>query len=183
MSPRALPGMKERTLVINSLSKSHGMTGWRIGWLTGPAEMIAVMTNLNLVATYGLPDFISRAAIAAVENAYGVAEIADRYARRRTAFLDAIHGMNGVTVRGSKGGMYVMLDIRAVDRDSETFAWDLLKAEDVAVMPGASFGAAAEGHVRVSMCQDEAVLREAAGRLRRFVGARLDALAADNAAG
>ncbi|EKF20915.1 pyridoxal phosphate-dependent aminotransferase [Nitratireductor pacificus] len=172
LSPRALPSMKERTLVINSLSKSHGMTGWRIGWLTGPADMIATMTNLNLVATYGLPDFISRAAIAAVENAYGVAEIAERYAKRRTAFLAAIHGMNGVTVRGSKGGMYVMLDIRAVDRDSEKFAWDLLKAEDVAVMPGVSFGAAAEGHVRISMCQDEAVLREAAGRIRRFIGDR-----------
>src|SRR5690606_15646564 len=56
-SPRVLPGMAERTLVINSLSKSHGMTGWRIGWLTGPAELIHLIVGLNLVSTYGLNDF------------------------------------------------------------------------------------------------------------------------------
>ncbi len=173
VSPRSLPGMKDRTLVINSLSKSHGMTGWRIGWLTGPAEMIAVMTNLNLVATYGIPDFVSRAAIAAVENGFGVKEIAERYKSRRDAFLDAIHGMNGVIVRGSQGGMYVMLDIRAVEENSEKFAWDLLAAENVAVMPGASFGEAANGHIRISLCQEEEVLREAAQRIHKFVGERL----------
>lgn len=144
LSPRALPGMKERTLVVNSLSKSHGMTGWRTGWVTGPAAMVAAMTNLNLVATYGMPDFTSRAAIAAAENAYGVREIAERYGRRRAAFLDAVAGVNGITVRGSQGGMYVMLDIRAVTQDSEAFAWDFLAAHNVAVLPGASFGAAAD---------------------------------------
>ncbi|WP_295806740.1 aminotransferase class I/II-fold pyridoxal phosphate-dependent enzyme [uncultured Nitratireductor sp.] len=173
ISPRILPGMKERTLVINSLSKSHGMTGWRVGWLTGPAEMIAVMTNLNLVATYGLPDFTSHAAIAAAENAFGVREIAELYANRRETFLSAVHGMNGIIVRGSEGGMYVMLDIRAVEEDCEKFAWELLNDEDVAVLPGASFGDAAKGHIRISMCQDEETLREAARRLQRFVAARL----------
>src|SRR5437867_3892982 len=59
LSPRSLPGMAERTLVINSMSKSHGMTGWRMGWLTGPKVMIALMTDLNLVTTYGLPAFTS----------------------------------------------------------------------------------------------------------------------------
>ena len=58
MSPRALPGMAERTLVINSMSKSHGMTGWRIGWLTGPESLIALLVSLNLVSTYGLTDFV-----------------------------------------------------------------------------------------------------------------------------
>ena len=60
VSPRALPGMAERTLVINSMSKSHGMTGWRIGWLTGPESMITLLVSLNLVTTYGLNDFIRR---------------------------------------------------------------------------------------------------------------------------
>lgn len=169
ISPRSLPGMKERTLVINSLSKSHGMTGWRIGWLTAPAEIVDLLTNLNLVATYGLPDFVSRAAIAAIENGFGVEEIADRYARRRAAFLDAVRGLNGVTVRGSEGGMYVMLDISAIEPDCEKFAWDLLNTEKVAVMPGSSFGDAAKGHIRISMCQDESLLEEAALRIRRFI--------------
>jgi len=168
VSPRALPGMAERTLVINSMSKSHGMTGWRLGWLTGPADFIALTISLNLVTTYGLTDFVSRAAIEALNNGYGVKEIAGRYAARRTVLLDAVRGMNDVTVRGSEGGMYAMLDISAVEPDDEKFAWAFLEAEKVAVMPGSSFGEAAGGHIRISLCQPEDVLREAATRLRRF---------------
>ncbi|WP_157016124.1 pyridoxal phosphate-dependent aminotransferase [Mesorhizobium xinjiangense] len=175
LSPRALPGMAERTLVINSMSKSHGMTGWRIGWLTGPADFITQLINLNLVTTYGLTDFVSRAATQALEKAYGVAEIAARYDARRSAFMKAIEGMNGVRVRGSKGGMYAMLDIAAIDPDCERFAWGLLESEKVAVMPGLSFGEAARGHIRISLCQSDEVLAEAAARLRRYVASYGDA--------
>ncbi|TJV18560.1 MAG: pyridoxal phosphate-dependent aminotransferase, partial [Mesorhizobium sp.] len=111
VSPRSLPGMAERTLVINSMSKSHGMTGRRMGWLSGPEQMISLLTNLNLVTTYGLPAFISLACAEALENGYGVKEIAERYAARRSVVLDAMRGMNNITVRGSEGGMYLMLDI------------------------------------------------------------------------
>src|SRR5690606_23287008 len=147
ISPRSLPGMAERTLVVNSMSKSHGMTGWRIGWLTGPETAIDTLISLNLVSTYGLPDFLSRAAVDALENGNGVADIAKRYAQRRNVFLDAVRSMNGINVRGSEGGMYVMLDISALEPDDETFAWGLLEAEQVAVMPGSSFGFAAKGHI------------------------------------
>ena len=169
VSPRSLPGMAERTLIINSMSKSHGMTGWRLGWLTGPERMIELLTDLNLVSTYGLIDFVSHAAVEALENGYGVKEIAERYTARRTVFLDAIRGMNTVTVRGSEGGMYVMLDISAVEPDDEKFAWAFLDKELVGVMPGSSFGEAAAGHIRISLCQPEAILGEAATRLRRFI--------------
>ncbi|MDH6232634.1 arginine:pyruvate transaminase [Mesorhizobium soli] len=169
LSPRALPGMAERTLVINSMSKSHGMTGWRIGWVTGPQDLIAVLASLSLVTTYGLPDFVSRAAAEALENGYGVQDIAGRYAARRTMFLDAVRGLNNVTVRGSEGGMYVMLDISAIEPDCEKFAFGFLDAENVAVMPGLSFGESAAGHIRISLCQPEETLKEAAQRLWRFV--------------
>lgn len=168
LSPRALPGMAERTLVINSMSKSHGMTGWRLGWLTGPADMIGLLVSLNLVTTYGLTDFVSRAAIEALNNGYGVKEIAERYAARRKVFLDAMRGANDITVRGSEGGMYVMLDISAAEPDDEKFAFAFLDKENVGVMPGSSFGDAAAGHIRISLCQPEPVLLEAARRLRRF---------------
>ncbi|MBX3569140.1 MAG: pyridoxal phosphate-dependent aminotransferase [Rhizobiaceae bacterium] len=171
LSPRALPGMAERTLVINSMSKSHGMTGWRIGWLTGPAEMITLLISLNLVTTYGLTDFVSRAAIEALENDYGVEQIAALYTARRDSFLAALSGMNDLIVRGSQGGMYVMLDVRAVEPDDERFAWTLLDAESVAVMPGSSFGEAAAGHIRIALTQPESVLADAAQRLRRFASA------------
>ena len=96
-----------------------------------------------------LPAFISIACAEALENHYGVKEIAERYAARRTVFLDAIRGANEITVRGSEGGMYVMLDVSAVEPDDEKFAWALLDKEKVGVMPGSSF-------------------KEAALRLRRF---------------
>jgi len=160
--------MAERTLVINSLSKSHGMTGWRIGWLTGPESMITLLVSLNLVTTYGLTDFVQQAAAAALENGYGVKEIADIYNGRRKVFLDAIRGLNDITVRGSEGGMYVMLDISAIEPDDEKFAWAFLDAERVGVMPGSSFGDAAARHIRISLCQPDDVLLEAATRLRRF---------------
>src|SRR5690606_1214645 len=168
VSPRSLPGMAERTLVINSMSKSHGMTGWRIGWLTGPEEMITLLVSLNLVTTYGLTDFVSRAAVEALENDYGVRQIADTYSGRRKVFLDAIEGHNDIVVRGSEGGMYVMLDVSAVEAEDEKFAWAFLEAEKVGVMPGSSFGDAAKGHIRISLCQPDDTLVEAARRLRRF---------------
>lgn len=168
LSPRALPGMAERTLVVNSMSKSHGMTGWRIGWLTGPAETIALLASMNLVNSYGLNDFVSRAAAEALENGYGVERIAATYASRRTVFLEALRGANGIVVRGSEGGMYVMLDVSAIEPDDQAFAWAFLDAEKASVMPGSSFGEAARGHVRISLCKPDAVLQDAATRLRRF---------------
>ena len=179
VSPRSLPGMAERTLVINSMSKSHGMTGWRIGWLTGPAQIIDLLISLNLVSTYGLTDFVSRAAIEALENDWGVEKIAAIYAGRRHVVLDALRGANGVAVRGSEGGMYVMLDIRAIAADDEAFAWNLLNTEKVAVMPGSSFGDAAAGCIRISLCQPDDVLREAARRIRAHLASYSDRKAAE----
>jgi len=174
LSPRALPGMAERTLVINSMSKSHGMTGWRVGWLTGPRDFINLLISLNLTSTYGLTDFVSRAAAEALENDWGVEKIASLYDERRRGFIDTLRGMNGATVRGSEGGMYVMLDVRAVAPDDEAFAWGLLNAEKVAVMPGSSFGEAAAGCIRISLCQPDEVLREAAARMKRHLGRLAD---------
>lgn len=172
VSPVSLPGMRERTLIINSLSKSHGMTGWRIGWLQGPRDLIADLAHLNLVSSYGLNDFVSRAAITAIEKDHGLAEIAERYRRRREIFLEALRGSNGITVRGSEGGMYVVIDVRHIAESGEAFAWDLLEAESVALLPGEAFGRATAGHVRAALCLDEDRLQEAARRLSRFIAAR-----------
>jgi arginine:pyruvate transaminase len=172
ISPLSLPGMEERTLVVNSVSKSHGMTGWRVGWLRAPEPVIDRLTDLGIVVTYGLTDFVSHAVAEAMANDWGVEEISQRYRRRRAILRDAFAGLNEVTVRGSTGGMYVMLDVRAVEPSGERFAWDLLAGENMAVMPGESFGEAAAGHIRISLCQPEDVLREAATRLKRFVAGR-----------
>ncbi len=167
-SPRSRAGMKERTLVVNSMSKSHGMTGWRIGWLTGPETLIRTLVGLNLVSTYGLPDFTSRAAIVALEGDVGVAEIAERYRSRRELVTDQLRRSEHLRIRGSEGAMYVMLDIGSVERDCEAFAWRLLEEENVAVMPGVSFGEAARSHIRITLAQPEAVLRRGVETLIAF---------------
>ena len=173
ISPRSLDGMKDRTLVVNSVSKSHGMTGWRVGWLVAPEAFIKTGANLNLISTYGLNDFVSRAATEAIAGRVGLDEIAAIYARRREKFLTAIRGINAITVRGSEGGMYLMVDIRQIAESGREFAWALLDEEKMAVLPGESFGQAAAGHVRISLCQTDELLEEASVRLKRFVTSRL----------
>ena len=168
VSPRALPGMAERTLVINSMSKSHGMTGWRIGWLTGPESMISAAGQPQ--PGHHLRPHRFRLSRRRPRRWRTTTASGDRrhLRGRRKVFLDAVRGLNDITVRGSEGGMYVMLDISAVEPDDEKFAWAFLDAEKVGVMPGSSFGDAAAGHIRISLCQPDDVLHEAATRLRRF---------------
>ncbi|MEM9278369.1 MAG: pyridoxal phosphate-dependent aminotransferase [Pseudomonadota bacterium] len=168
ISPRSLPGMKDRTLVIQSMSKSHGMTGWRFGWIIASEEMTYFLTQHNLVSTYGMNDFISRAATIALNDEIGVNEIAETYRKRGEVFLDALQGANGIRTMNEPGGMYFMLDIRSITNDAQKFAFGLLDEESMAVMPGDSFGPSAAGHLRISLCQPEEKLKEAATRLRRF---------------
>ncbi len=172
LSPRSLPGMADRTLVVNSLSKSHGMTGWRIGWLTGPAAVIQMLIGLNLVSTYGLPDFSSHAATLALENSIGITEIATRYSHRRQVVRNRLHGHDRLHLRGSDGAIYMMVDISAITSDDEAFAWALLDQEHLAVMPGSSFGAEARSHIRLSLAQPDQILAEGIDRLIRFTQSR-----------
>lgn len=169
ISPRSLPGMKERTIVVHSMSKSHGMTGWRFGWLVATEAMIRYFVQHNLVSTYGMNDFVSRAATVALNGEIGVNDIAETYKRRGEIFLQELEGANGIRILNEAGSMYFMIDIRAIASDAQKFAFALLDAENVAIMPGDSFGPPARGHIRISLCQPEDRLKEAAKRLRRFI--------------
>ena len=169
VSPFSLPGMKERTVVILSMSKSHGMTGWRVGWVVADKALTYYFTQHNLVCNYGMCDFITEAATKALNGDFGVEEIANTYRKRGEVFLEALGQTNDIKVMNEPGNMYIMLDIRAKASDTQRFAFELLDAEKVAVMPGESFGAPAAGHIRISLGQPEDKLREAAGRIRRFI--------------
>ena len=152
ISPRALEGMAERTLVVGSMSKSHAMTGSRIGWVVGPANMIAHLVNLSTHTTYGVPGFIQEAALFALELGEPFeAEVAEPFRRRRALAQAVLAGQNVVGTVPNAGAMYMMLDISATGLSGEAFAYGLLEAHHIAVMPGESFGAAAAGHVRVAM--------------------------------
>lgn len=175
LSPRALPGMAERTLVIGSLSKSHAMTGSRIGWVCGPADAIRYMLDLATNTTYGIPGFIQDAGLYALSlGADFEAGIAAPFQRRRAITQRLLAGQNVVRAMPMDGAMYAMLDVSATGMSGAAFAEALLDEERVAVMPGNSFGVAAADCIRVAMTVDDARYSDALTRLLGFA-ARLAA--------
>ena len=172
LSIRALPRMAERVLVVGSLSKSHAMTGSRIGWVVGPEEMIAHMTNLATHITYGVAGYIQEAGLYALSlGAEFEAEIAAPFRRRRDLALARLEGQSAIRATPPEGAMYLMLDIRATGLSGEAFGHALLEAEKIAVMPGESFGQAAAGHIRVALTLPDAPFEDAFGRLVDFAKA------------
>ena len=162
VSPRALPGMADRTLVVGSMSKSHAMTGSRIGWLVGPAPAIRYLANLAIHTTYGVPGFIQDAALFALNEGAGLErEIAAPFARRRAIALDVLGRQNAIRALPPQGAMYMMLDIRATGLSGIEFAEKLLDTHKIAVMPGESFGRAPAGHIRVALTVEDARFAEA----------------------
>ncbi|GFE51692.1 aminotransferase [Roseobacter cerasinus] len=161
VSPRALPGMAERTLVVGSMSKSHAMTGSRCGWIVGPEEVIADLITLATHTTYGVPGYIQDASVFALNLGEAFeADIAAPFRRRRAIARNVMARQNTLSLIPSQGAMYLMLDVRATGLTGEAFAYDLLEQHHIAVMPGESFGAAAAGHIRVAMTiEDDAFAR------------------------
>lgn len=158
LSPRQLDGMAERTLVIGSLSKSHAMTGSRLGWVVGPEEAVADLINLSTHTTYGVPGYIQDAGLFALERGLEFeAMIGAPFRRRHAAVREALTRL-GVPYVPSKAAMYLMLDIRATGLSGEDFAHRLLDENRIAAMPGESFGQAAAGHLRVALTIDDASL-------------------------
>jgi arginine:pyruvate transaminase len=169
ISPRALPGMADRTLVVGSMSKSHAMTGSRIGWVLGPPDMIEGLINLATHTTYGVPGFIQDAALFALEQGEAFeADIAAPFRRRRDIAQKVLAGQNAVTLIPAQGAMYLMLDVRSTGLSGDAFADALLDRHHIAVMPGESFGKAAAGHLRVAMTIEDRAFEAALRTLCRF---------------
>lgn len=170
LSPRALPDMVERTMVIGSMSKSHAMTGSRIGWIIAPEEVIFHIGNLSTNTTYGVAGFIQEAAFYALGKGDAFeAKVAKPFHRRRDLVMEMVEGMNGLGAIPSDGGMYVMLDIRDTGLSGDGFANRLLDEHHVAVMPGESFGQAAAGHLRVALTVNDERLVGAVGSIIELV--------------
>lgn len=169
LSPRALPGMAERTLVIGSMSKSHAMTGSRIGWIVGPEEAITCLVDLATNTTYGVPGYIQDAALFGLRaGARLEAQVAAPFLRRRAIAERVLAGQQAVRMIPAQGAMYVMLDVRATGMSGEAFAFALLDAHHIAVMPGESFGQSAAGHVRVAMTLEDSRFETALRTLCEF---------------
>lgn len=169
LSPRQIPGMESRTLVVGSMSKSHAMTGSRVGWIVAPEDVIERLVDLSTSTTYGVPGFIQDAALFALQQGETLEHaIAEPFRRRRDLAREVLEGANALRLVPSGGAMYLMLDIRATGLSGEAFALALLAEEKIAVMPGESFGQAAAGHIRVAMTIDDDRFVTALQRLIAF---------------
>jgi arginine:pyruvate transaminase len=165
----SLPGMAARTLTVGSLSKSHAMTGSRLGWVAGPEAVMARLVTLATHTTYGVPGYIQEAGLYALrQGAAAEAAIAAPFLRRRQMVLERLAAQNRVRTIPPGGAMYVMLDIRATGLSGIDFAGRLLEETGVAVMPGESFGQAAAGHLRVALTLPDARFEVAIDRLLDF---------------
>jgi len=170
LSLAAMPGMAERCVVIGSLSKSHAMTGWRIGWIIANETLVAHVENLVLSMLYGLPGFVMEAALKAVQSHADVTHgMRDIYRRRRDLVVKSLADCRGISVLNPDAGMFVLLDVRSTGLTSLEFAWRLLREAHVSVLDAAAFGEPAQGFVRLSFTQGEERLAEACQRIRKFV--------------
>ncbi|ALM52444.1 pyridoxal phosphate-dependent aminotransferase [Halomonas huangheensis] len=170
----SLAGIEDRTVVISSLSKSHAMTGWRLGWVMAPPALIGHLSNLALCMLYGCPDFIQDAGIAALKGDHGELEVMrDAYRQRRDAVCQALAHSDAVTAICPDAGMFVMVDIRRTGLSSAEFADRLLDEHGISALSGEAFGPSAAGFIRLSLTQSPERLTQASLRLRQCAEACL----------
>lgn len=168
VSIASMPGMRERTIVINGFSKSYAMTGWRLGYAAGPALIIEQMTKIHQFAIMCAPTVSQYAAVEAMRNGdEAVAEMRESYNQRRRFVVNTLREM-GLSCFEPLGAFYVFPSIKKFGLSSEEFCNRLLEEEKVAVVPGTAFGDSGEGFVRISYAYSLNALKEALGRVRRF---------------
>ena len=165
-----VPGMAERTVVVDSLSKSHAMTGWRLGWTISPGDMPDHLRNLALCMLYGCPPFIQDAAVTALTSEFDEIDIMrNAFRERRDLLVDRINAMPRVGCLKPEGSIFLMIDVRDSGLGSMDFAWRLLESEGVSTLPCDGFGPSGEGYLRVSMSSPLGELSAFCDRLERML--------------
>ena len=169
VSIASIPGMLERTIVINGFSKGFAMTGWRLGYACGPKLIIEQMTKIHQFAIMCAPTTSQYAAIEALKNGDSdVAEMCESYNQRRRYLMHTFKEM-GLPCFEPFGAFYAFPCIKEFDMTSDEFALRLLEEEKVAVVPGTAFGDSGEGFLRISYAYSIESLKEALGRISNFV--------------
>ena len=164
-----IPGMYERTIVVNGFSKAYSMTGWRMGYLCGPEPLVSQIIKLHQYGIMSAPTMSQYAAIEAMQ--YGdddIAQMREEYDGRRRFLLDGFRTI-GLECFEPKGAFYMFPCIRSTGMDSDTFCTEFLKAEQVAVIPGSAFGPGGEGFVRACYAASIKDLATALERLEHFI--------------
>lgn len=169
VSIASIPGMQERTILINGFSKSYAMTGWRLGYACGPKDIIEQMVKIHQFAIMCAPTTSQYAAVEALKNGdHDVQEMREAYNQRRRYLLHAFQEM-GLECFEPYGAFYVFPSIREFGMTSDEFATRFLEEEKVAVVPGTAFGDCGEGFLRISYAYSLDNLKLAIGRLKNFV--------------
>lgn len=165
----SLPGMKERTIVINGFSKTYSMTGWRLGYALAPAEIISQMTKLHQFAIMSAPTNSQYAAVEALKNGDSdIEKMREEYDLRRRYTVSRFNEM-GLTCFEPEGAFYAFPSIKSTRLSSDDFCEKLIMDKRVAVIPGNAFGDCGEGHIRVSYCYSIDNIKKAADRIEEFV--------------
>ncbi len=169
VSIAALPGMRERTVLVSGFSKAYAMTGWRLGYACGPRELMAPLTKLHQYAIMCAPTTAQYAAIEAMNNGDSdVVQMRDEYDIRRRYIVDELNKL-GLTCFEPEGAFYVFPSIQSTGMTSEEFCQRLLQEKHVAVVPGNAFGDSGEGFVRISYCYSIKHITEALRRIGEFL--------------
>ena len=169
VSIATIPGMQERTILINGFSKAYAMTGWRLGYACGPANIIAQMTKIHQFAIMCAPTTSQYAAVEAIKNGDGdIARMRESYNQRRRFLVNAFREM-GIDCFEPFGAFYVFPCIKEFGMTSDEFATRFLQEEKVAAVPGTAFGNSGEGYLRISYAYSLERLEEAMKRFSRFV--------------
>ena len=164
-----LPGMRDRTVVINGFSKAYAMTGWRLGYAIGPEEIIQQMTKLHQYAIMCAPTTSQYAAVEALRNGDAdVAKMRESYNQRRRYLVKTLRDM-GLPCFEPFGAFYVFPSIQHLNMTSDEFATRLLESKKLAVVPGTAFGDCGEGFLRISYAYSMSELKEALGRIQEFL--------------
>ncbi|RKQ34714.1 aminotransferase [Oceanobacillus halophilus] len=165
----SIPGMYERTILINGFSKGFAMTGWRLGFLAAPKEMISLMVKIYQYTTMCAPHMLQRGALEALRNSSDhVEKMRQNYWRRRNFTVQSLNKI-GLNCHTPGGAFYVFPSIQRTGLTSEAFAQELLEQEKVAVVPGSAFGSSGEGYIRCSYATSIEQLQEAMTRIGRFI--------------
>ena len=165
----ALPGMKERTVLINGFSKSYAMTGWGLGWAMGPKELMRHICKVHQFGIMSAPTTAQFAGIEAIRSGEDdIERMRTQYDIRRRYLLGELRSM-GLECFEPQGAFYMFPSITSTGLSCEEFCERLLKEQKVAVVPGNAFGASGEGHVRISYSYSMNHLREACFRMRKFL--------------
>ena len=165
----SLPGMKERTILLGGFSKAYAMTGWRVGWLCAPSDMLEAMMKIHQYIIMSAPTPSQYAAIEALRNGEeDVRRFMAEFDRRRQLMVKGIRDI-GLTLTEPRGAFYVFPSIRSTGMEDFEFAERLLDEEKVAVIPGSTFGEGGRGHVRMCYASPYNLLEEALDRIGAFV--------------